>query len=121
VVEGFEVAFLEKADSTGPVSTFFQIGTQPPHATAIGKALLAFAAPKIADRVLKGPLRRYTRSTIVCPEQAVPVFGPGNTVPVALQLSSRTSADTRLVLPALKMAAARCPMSCTFTTRGTRW
>ncbi len=40
----------------------------PLHATASGLALLAFAPKKLTDRVLAGPLERFTESTITDPD-----------------------------------------------------
>ena len=44
-----DVTFIEKPRGRRPVTTFSQGATAPAHATAMGKALLAFSAPAMVD------------------------------------------------------------------------
>ena len=45
-----------------------QHGTMPAHATASGKALLAFSAPAVVDRVIEAGLPAFTPHTITSPD-----------------------------------------------------
>ena len=107
------VAYIEKRYDHSPVSTFAQTPRLPAHATAMGKALLAFSPAGIVDGVIDAGLEGYTPSTLTDPERlrrglasirltrvassrwelkprtsevAVPVFGPGGTAVAALEL-----------------------------------
>ena len=111
-----QVAYIEKRRDHSPVSTFGQTPRLPAHATALGKALLAFSHPATLNGVIGGGLRGYTASTLTDPEQlrhclatirltrvaierwehqqgvlavAVPVFGPGGLAVAALELTVR--------------------------------
>jgi DNA-binding IclR family transcriptional regulator len=132
VLDGLAVAFMEKDGLTRPVSIGFGTATLPLHATALGKALLAFANPEILDRLISEPLHSYTEFTITRPSHllrvlasvraarvavarqefaigrfdvAVPVFGGGDVVAAALEVSLCRPGDLDLVRPALAMAA----------------
>jgi DNA-binding IclR family transcriptional regulator len=131
VLQGTEVAFIEKGPGDRPVPVAFGSATMPVHATAMGRALLAFAPPMFVDAVLERGLTRYTAYTTTEPEQirhalsvirltqvalcrreydltactaAVPVFGCGGRVVAALELSLRDGRDLRLVRPPLIVA-----------------
>ena len=96
-----------------PVSQFSPAATLPLHATALGKVLLAFAAPCLVEDVLARKLAAYTPMTITDPEQlrwtlkltrahriavadrelqptyagvAAPVFGVGGRVVAAIEV-----------------------------------
>jgi DNA-binding IclR family transcriptional regulator len=132
MLDGLEVAYLEKPDGTHPVSMVFENETLPAHATATGKALLAFASPHLVEDVIALGLRRYTPFTITSPDRlrralstirltrvavcrreleldgsavAVPVFTAGGSVVAALELSVPDSRDFRLVQAPLVVAA----------------
>jgi DNA-binding IclR family transcriptional regulator len=132
VLDGVDVAYLDKPDATHPVSMVFETQTLPAHATAMGKALLAFAAPHLVDEVIARGLPRYTPFTITSPDRlrralstirltrvavcrreleldgsavAVPVFAAGGAVVAALELSVHDSRDFRLVQAPLVVAA----------------
>jgi DNA-binding IclR family transcriptional regulator len=68
VREGTEVVYVAKIgghrQARSPSRTG---GRMPMHCTAIGKALLAHAAPAIRNAVLTGPLERRTPHTVVAP------------------------------------------------------
>jgi DNA-binding IclR family transcriptional regulator len=114
VLTGTWVAYIEKRCDHSPVTTFASAPKLPAHATALGKALLAFSTTDVQRQVLAAGLARYTPSTLTDPEQlrqclsvtrltrfavsrsefeegassvAVPVFGAGGTVIAALGLS----------------------------------
>ena len=135
VLEGLEVAYTEKIVGHRPVSTFVGDATLPAHATAMGKALLAFSPPVVVDALLERGLERYTPYTLTTPDRlrralavirltrvalcrwelelgvaavAVPVFGGGGTVVAALELKVRDlRSDLHMMQPAL-IVAARC-------------
>lgn len=132
LVDG-RVSYLEKAPGHRPVSAFADSGTLPAHATAMGKALLAFSPPGLVDTVAARGLRAYTPHTLTTVEGlrkalattrlsrvaisrwelvlgvstvAVPVFGSGGTVVAALELRVRDLRnDLRLLHPVLIVAA----------------
>src|SRR4051794_24562282 len=112
VLEGSRAGFVERRSAAEPATAFRDEATLPLHATAVGKALLAFAPPETVARA-KRRLRAYTCRTLCTPEQlqrelhlirrtgfarsrgdfvaedhavAVPVFGPGGSVLAALEL-----------------------------------
>jgi DNA-binding IclR family transcriptional regulator len=60
VLTGTDVAYIEKRCDHSPVTTFAQTTRLPAHATALGKALLAFSSADILDRVLGSGLKGYT-------------------------------------------------------------
>ena len=131
VLRGSEVLFLEKEPGDRPVPVAFGSTTMPLHATAMGRALLAFAPPHLLDVVLEQGLPRYTCYTTTEPEElrhalavirltrvavcrreyqadfcaaAVPVFGLGGRVVAALELNLRDGHDLRMVRPSLIVA-----------------
>lgn len=64
-LDGPEVVYLAKRDSTHPVRLISAIGARlPAHATALGKALLATREPAEVRRLLRPPLPALTTSTI---------------------------------------------------------
>jgi DNA-binding IclR family transcriptional regulator len=130
VQEGLEVAFIEKRAANLPVSMVFE-STAPMHASAMGKALLAFSPPETVDQVIARGLPRYTDFTVTSPQRlrrdlsitrrsgvaivrreldptssaaAVPVFGAGGSVVAALELSVCDPQDLRLAQGSLVMA-----------------
>jgi len=114
ILTGTDVAYIEKRCDHSPVTTFAQTARLPAHATALGKALLAFSPAEILDRVIVNGLKCYTPNTVTDPERlrqcltsirltrvaiarwelepglsgvAVPVFGPGGMAVAALGLT----------------------------------
>jgi DNA-binding IclR family transcriptional regulator len=77
------VAYAEKVSAQAPVADLCP-ARLPAHATALGKALLAFTPPPSVTPVLSGQLRRYTPRTVTEPER--------------LRLQLRTVRATRLAL-----------------------
>ena len=127
------VAYIEKRCDHCPVSTFAQTSRLPAHATALGKALLAFSPSGIVDGVIAGGLEGYTPSTLTEPERlrrslagvrltrvaisrwelrtgasevAVPVFGSGGTAAAALELAvPNLRTDLQMASSVLTVAA----------------
>lgn len=114
VLADLEVAFIEKRCDHSPVTTFAQTPRLPVHATALGKALLAFSSAAVIDQVIADGLKAYTQNTLTDPERlrhnltsirltrvavsrwelepgvsevAVPVFGAGGVALAALGLN----------------------------------
>jgi DNA-binding IclR family transcriptional regulator len=133
VLTGLEVTYIEKGPGSRPVSAFEE-AVVPAHATAMGKALLAFSPADVVDMVIARGLKRYTPYTVTASERlrhslavtrltrvavarreldpntttvAVPVFGAGGHVVAALEVRCDDTDDVRFVQPALIMAA-RC-------------
>jgi DNA-binding IclR family transcriptional regulator len=131
VLRDTEVLYLEKEPGDRPVPVAFGSATMPVHATAMGRALLAFSPACLVDAVLAQGLLRYTRFTITAPDElrhaltvirltrvaicrreyeiehcaaAVPVFGVGGRIVAALELSLRDGQDLRMVRPSLIVA-----------------
>jgi DNA-binding IclR family transcriptional regulator len=63
------VAYIEKRCDHSPVTTFAQTPRLPAHATALGKALLAFSPAGLVDAIIAGGLKSYTPSTVTEPER----------------------------------------------------
>ena len=59
-----DVAFIEKRPGRRPVSTFADGTSAPAHATAMGKALLAFSLAPVVERFLLRGLPAYTPHTV---------------------------------------------------------
>lgn len=75
VLTGTDVTFLARLDSSRPVRLVTQVGRRlPAHATAAGKAILAFAPASAARDVLKPGLVRLTERTITDPKQFMAVL-----------------------------------------------
>ena len=68
VLDGLEVLCLEKLYGRGAVPTETDVGERMPlHATAAGKALLAFSGPEVLRAVVDAGLTRLTANTLVEP------------------------------------------------------
>lgn len=134
VLADHQVAFLRKPAGSRPVSMSFEPMSLPAHATAMGKALLAFSSSTVVEAVIARGLRRYTDFTVTTAEAlrrslgiirltgvavarreldanvvavAAPVFGAGGEVVAALELYDHQHQDIRLMSPPL-IVAARC-------------
>ncbi len=131
---GSEVAYVEKACAHLPVSALSAAARLPAHATALGKALMAFSPAATVDLIVAHGLKRYSRTTITRPERlrsmlrtvrgtrlavsdgeldedwrgvAAPVFGPGGCVVAAVELRVRDlTRDLAGVRAALIVAAS---------------
>jgi DNA-binding IclR family transcriptional regulator len=131
VLHDAEVLFLEKAPGDRPVPVSFGSATMPLHATAMGRALLAFSPSGLVETVIERGLTRFTSHTVTEPDElrhalavirltrvaicrreydadfstaAVPVFGQGGRIVAALELSLRDGQDIRVVRPPLIVA-----------------
>jgi DNA-binding IclR family transcriptional regulator len=133
VLDGLEVAYTERACGHRPASHLWGSRTVPVHATAMGKALIAFSPTGKLDEVISHGLDRYTPYTLTTPDRlrrslavtrltrvaisrwelelgsssvAVPVFGGGGSVVAAIELKVRDlRSDLRAMQPALVVAA----------------
>lgn len=69
VLEKGEAVIIERLSAPRAVGLVSQVGGRLPlHCSAIGKVLLAYAEPELAEQVLAAGLRRYTDRTIVDPQ-----------------------------------------------------
>jgi DNA-binding IclR family transcriptional regulator len=114
ILEDLAVSYIEKRPGTAPAPTVFEARTLPAHATAMGKALLAFCGPDAVNAVIDNGLDQYTPFTIVTAQGlrravsvtrmtqvattrqelclntaavAVPVFAGGGNVVAALEIT----------------------------------
>ena len=69
ILTGTDVAYIEKRCDHSPVTTFAQTSRLPAHATALGKALLAFSSAETLDRIIANNLKCYTPNTVTDPER----------------------------------------------------
>jgi DNA-binding IclR family transcriptional regulator len=69
VLDDLEVAYIERLPGPRPVSSFSAAARLPLHATALGKALLAFSPPHVVRMVLAPSLPAFTAATPTTPEQ----------------------------------------------------
>ena len=135
VLDGLSVVYTEKGVGHRPVTPLCRTEPLPAHATAMGKALIAFSPPAVVDALLERGLERYTPYTLTTADRlrralavtrltrvavsrwelelgasaiSVPVFGGGGTVVAALELKVRDlRSDLHTLQPAL-VVAARC-------------
>jgi DNA-binding IclR family transcriptional regulator len=126
-------AFMEKKPGRSPVTGFSPDQSVPLHATAIGKALLAFAPPALFELITSGELRSYTPFTITSAGRlreslamarrtqlavsrselsldrsaiAMPVFGSGGRIAAAIEVRvDEVSSELPHVKPALLVAS----------------
>lgn len=133
VLQGLEVAYIEKQPGPRPVTGFMPAATLPVHATALGRALLAFAPARLVEMTILRGLRAYTPHTVTAPDRfrralaavrlskvaltrfeleattcavALPVFGPGGEVVASIELTVPDLArEPHPMLPALSIAA----------------
>jgi len=68
VLDDMEVAYIERQPGFRPVTTFSAAARLPVHATALGKALLAFAPAQVVRMVLGPSLPAFTPATLTNPE-----------------------------------------------------
>jgi DNA-binding IclR family transcriptional regulator len=133
-LDGAAVSYVEKVSARRPVSWLSPAARLPVHATALGKALLAFAPTSTVEAVLALGLRRYTPHTVTRPERlrwalravratgialcdreldrtgravAAPVFGDGGRGVAAVEIAVRNLArDVPALRAPLAVAAA---------------
>jgi DNA-binding IclR family transcriptional regulator len=148
VLDRLAVSYIEKRPDISAVPTTFETQDLPAHATAMGKALLAFAAPETVDAFVDNGLDQYTPYTIVSVAAlrralaltrmtgvatarqelrlntaavAVPVVAGGGTVVAALELTtSGAGAQLHLIQPAVVVAARALSRELTASQRRSR-
>lgn len=134
--QGDSVLFVSQAEAQHSIRAFFPPGTRTPlHASGIGKALLAHAAPEVLARLFaEAPLPRFTARTIAEPEAlraelaaiaaagaalddeekaegmrcvAAPVFDLHGAAVAGLSVSGPSQRMTDAALPAIRAAVMR--------------
>lgn len=133
ILTGTDVAYIEKRCDHSPVTTFAHTSRLPAHATALGKALLAFSSAEILNRIIINGLTSFTPNTLTDPDRlrqclasirltrvavsrwelepgvsgvAVPVFGLGGMAVAALELTvPNLRTDLRTASSVLTIAA----------------
>jgi DNA-binding IclR family transcriptional regulator len=133
VLDGTDAVYIERISGREAVHVVTRVGGRLPlHATGVGRVLLAYAPDELIERVLAGPLRRYTERTVTDPVRlrrelaevrrtgvaisraqielistsiAAPIRVNGQVV-AALSVVVPSSADRRRYVPAV-VAAAR--------------
>jgi DNA-binding IclR family transcriptional regulator len=137
------VAYIEKPAGRRPISTFGQDRRLPVHATAMGKALLAFSPPEVVHLHLMRGLKAFTPHTVTAPERfrralamarlsrlavarwelevgrsalAVPVFGPDGGVVAAIEVRVEDpAAELATVRPALTVVGRSLSRQLSYT------
>jgi DNA-binding IclR family transcriptional regulator len=75
VLDGEDVLFLERLSSRDAVINYSRIaGRLPLHISSSGVVLLAYGPDELRERVLAGPLERYTPATITSPDRLRATF-----------------------------------------------
>lgn len=70
VPEGDRAIYVDKIDSKRTIRMYSQIGRRAPyHASAVGKAILAFLPQEEVERIISKGLEKYTKNTITDPEK----------------------------------------------------
>lgn len=65
ILDGDDALLVEKISDRRAVPTIVRVGERLPlHASGVGKAILARADPQLQERVLAGPLPRFTPKTV---------------------------------------------------------
>ncbi|HLL65436.1 MAG TPA: IclR family transcriptional regulator [Micromonosporaceae bacterium] len=68
VLDGTEALYVERISGRGAVKIRTRVGGRLPlHATGVGLVLLAHAPVELQERIIAGPLRRFTDKTITSP------------------------------------------------------
>lgn len=99
VLDGTEVVYVERLSGRQAVHVLTRVGGRLPlHATGVGLVLLAHADPELRERVLAGPLRRYTPRTVCDPARLRRMLADVRTTGVAIS-------DGQIELVALSVAA----------------
>ncbi len=133
VLDGLEIAYIEKPPGPVAGTSFPNTSRLPLHATALGKALLAFLRPAVVRLVVGSDLSSYTPHTVIRADQlqcalqqtrmrgfatsageldvgcavAVPVFDAAGGLIAGVEVQVRDLASPTLarVLPSLLLAA----------------
>jgi DNA-binding IclR family transcriptional regulator len=134
VLDEMEISYIEKSPGYTPVTSFGPAARLPVHATALGKALLAFAPAETVRLATSGCLAAHTRRTLTRTDQllqalhtvrhngfatnhgeltvngraiAVPVLDANGLAYAAVEVEVETISPVAVeeVLPALRLAA----------------
>ncbi len=133
VLDGTDALYIERIAGRDAVHVITRPGGRLPlHATGVGLVLLAYAADDVLERVLRAPLRRYTRRTITDPGRlrrelaevrrtgfaisrrqielisisvAAPIRSAGHVVAALSVVVPSTEADVRRYIPAVVAGA----------------
>jgi DNA-binding IclR family transcriptional regulator len=101
IMDGLAVSYVEKSAAYRPVSWFSPAARLPAHATALGKALLAFSPSAVVDAVVAAGLTRFTPATITRPERLRWVLRTVRSTHIALCDGELDRARRAVALPAL--------------------
>jgi DNA-binding IclR family transcriptional regulator len=103
VVDGLEALRLEEIPASTDVSTTTsrRAGRLPLHATAAGKALLAFAPDDLVASIVERGLRRYTERTVVLPAQLMRNLAHIRSTGVAIAQEEMTPGSLSVASPVL--------------------
>ena len=75
VLDGEDVLFLERLSARDAVINYSRVaGRLPLHISSSGVVLLAYGPAELRDRVLDGPLERFTAATVTSPERLRALF-----------------------------------------------
>jgi DNA-binding IclR family transcriptional regulator len=134
VLDRLCVSYMEMRPNARPGLTGFEEQTLPAHATAMGKAVLAFSPPEIVDMVIDNGLEQFTPFTLVTPQGlrhalsvirmtcvatarqelrlntaavAVPVFACGGNVVAAVELTTSGAGSQLHLIQSAVVVAAR--------------
>jgi DNA-binding IclR family transcriptional regulator len=113
-----ELVFVERFAARDAVDVLTQVGgrfTMPP--TGVGLVLLAHAPVEVQDRVLAGPLTRYTRHTLTDPRQLRRVLAEVRRTGVAV--SDRQVTDDAVSVAAPVLAGDAVVAALSVVVRGT--
>jgi IclR family transcriptional regulator, KDG regulon repressor len=70
ILDGDEIVYLDRVLGTRPYHTSYSVGARTTaYSTALGKAILAFSAGTVVDRIIQAGLRPRTDNTITNPER----------------------------------------------------
>lgn len=68
ILDDVEIVYIAKVESTQAVRVASWVGRRnPPYCTGVGKAILAYQASEVIERIIRHGLRRYTPNTITDP------------------------------------------------------
>jgi len=99
VVDGTDVVYVERIAARTAIAVVTRAGSRMPlHATGVGLVLLAFADVAFQERILAGPMRRFTEKTIVNPAELRRVIADVRHRRIAIS-------DGQVTLDALSVAA----------------
>lgn len=101
VLDDGEVAYIERRPGHQPVTSFSSAARLPAHATALGKALLAFSTSSVVTMVLAQGLTAYTRSTLTTPDDLRRVLRRVRATRLAMSCGELTFSDCAVAMPVL--------------------